>query len=610
MKATPENVIRWMLEDLEFPLFAVDQAAFLAFVAHPLRHTGSHFKLAPLAGERSWAYRHAFVTLAERLRPTAEFLKYLQSESDTWSNRTAAEESFEDIWSDYASALLYGSGRPQVYYEEDWLRWDALAPWPTAFGPFLHQLFTLMRLQCDGWKARRAELPQVLFSDEGSRLLPTGLLQAAASLGSWIGGTTNIHALSRFATDAQVRHSETNLDFAVSKCGFDLAFARELDESGLVAIPQPMATAIFALQGSRAIGALQPDEGNIANMPDFSVLVSQPDDTPAPTGLLFDKYYRTPFIARRPAALALLGSRNVYRDHYRDFYESLGSRPALRCKHYCAPIIDVACSTELVAWLARVPQMPNKDIVLRGQSRLYMLKRAERVKRLLFGDSCADEPSLCSSAARANYDYDRLHYILRYYVTNCALPELSEEQRMLTFLPDCKFDYAIMALAQHYGLPSHGLDITRDPQVAIWFATNRLVADADGRARYDTLAPGDWGDDPANWPVVFALQTVTLTLSQSVRDCAVLNALGLPTLRPARQSAKFMLGGHSDHQNRLAEAVVCAFRLAPGNYETEVTFTDLFPSPHEDPAYAAMLAFEGFEPFKSLAPYKVLRFHD
>ncbi|MNF74486.1 FRG domain protein [compost metagenome] len=104
-----------------------------------------------------------------------------------------------------------------------------------------------------------------------------------------------------------------------------------------------------------------------------------------------------------------------------------------------------------------------------------------------------------------------------------------------------------MALAQHYGLPSNGLDVTSSDDVAVWFATNTYEVDnSTGLAKYSKMKPSDWPADP---------------------------------------------GGHTDHQNRLAETVVCAFRLKPGTYETKASFDTLFPSPDADPAYHLMLQF-------------------
>jgi hypothetical protein len=457
---------------------------------------------------------------------------------------------------------------------------------------------------------RRRELPFVRWLDESSRLYPTSLHQAAASLGSWIGGATNIQYLSQFATRPQIADPAVNIEFAVSRLGFTEGFAREMDSSGLIAIPDKLAVALFETQGSRTLGTISPDEANVANMPQLAdrLVNDIRDGGSGVSGYIFDKYYRVPFTAHGPDASALMGGRTIYRDHYSEFYAALGDRPALRCKHYSIPIIEVSSTEQIASWIARIPERSENGIFLRGQARSYMLERSPRVKRLLFGDSCSDEPSLCSSAARLKFDYDKLHHCLRYYVDNHVLPP-SNGPRADAYSPLCRFDYAIMALAQHYGLPSHGLDVTSSLDVAVWFATNRLVIGEERRAHYERMAPESWSADPGTWPVVFAIQTVSSTLSGSVRDCALLNEWGLQTLRPDRQRAKFLLGGHSDHQNRLAEAVVCAFRLAPDRYGVSVSFEELFPSPEEDPAYRAMLKFEEFRPVEQIGPYRVMRFH-
>jgi hypothetical protein len=80
-------------------------------------------------------------------------------------------------------------------------------------------------------------------------------------------------------------------------------------------------------------------------------------------------------------------------------------------------------------------------------------------------------------------------------------------------------------------------------------------------------------------------------------------------LRPQRQAASFYLGGHSDHQNRLGESLVCAFRLKPSIYQLACNFDLLFPSPTEDPAYAAMLRFQESSTFANLTGGQVTKFH-
>ena len=96
---------------------------------------------------------------------------------------------------------------------------------------------------------------------------------------------------------------------------------------------------------------------------------------------------------------------------------------------------------------------------------------------------------------------------------------------------------------------------------------------------------------------------------QSLHECEDLAASGFDARRPVAQDALFFQGGHSDHQNRLAEALVCVFRLTPGRYMTESSFESLFPAPNKDPAYHVMLEFAGFAFGQAFGRF-VNRFHE
>ena len=91
--------------------------------------------------------------------------------------------------------------------------------------------------------------------------------------------------------------------------------------------------------------------------------------------------------------------------------------------------------------------------------------------------------------------------------------------------------------------------------------------------------------------MIFVCQEVSHSIKGSLHNCRLLSSFAVEALRPQRQHASFFLGGHSDHQNRLAEAVVCVLRLGPGEYGTEVTYADLFPKAAEDRGYELMLNY-------------------
>jgi hypothetical protein len=316
---------------------------------------------------------------------------------------------------------------------------------------------------------------------------------------------------------------------------------------------------------------------------------------------------------------AVYGASNVLRDHYGEFYETLGERELLRCKIYCAPVIEVESMLDMATHLASIPARGDGKIVLRGQPSLYKLDRPSLVKRFLFGESCSEEPSLPTAAVRKKFDYDSLHFALQYFTQEQVLgrnattkkrrDDFYRRWRKKVVSPDCSMDYALMALAQHYGIPTDGLDVTTSLDVAVWFATNRFTASSSGVCNYSTMKQADWATDREKWPVVFVCQVVNNSLSMSLQDCKELDGFGLRALRPQRQRALFFHGGQGDHQNRLAEAVVCMFRLRPGNYATRSKFDYLFPSPKEDPAYKHLLKFASVDQFAALGATHVTNFH-
>lgn len=294
--------------------------------------------------------------------------------------------------------------------------------------------------------------------------------------------------------------------------------------------------------------------------------------------------------------LAFTAAGTCY-DHYTDFYSSIEHADILRCKHYCVPVVEVSSVEEIQAHVANIPRRDlAHGVFFRGATCGYTLNRPEAVAKLLFGDSCSNEPSLPNTADRKRFDYDDTHFALKFFLENYILGKGRwakfdyHRWHELSVSPLCEIDYAVMTLAQHYGIPSHGLDITTDLTTAIWFATNAFI-ELNGHASYRLIEPSDWPASSNDWPVVYACQQVTHSIKASLHDCAVLDEFGLMALRPVAQSGKFFLGGQLDHQNRLAETVICAFRLKPGIYPTAHSFHTLFPSPSNDVAYRIMLDF-------------------
>jgi hypothetical protein len=371
-----------------------------------------------------------------------------------------------------------------------------------------------------------------------------------------------------------------------------------------------------AQSSDQVFGSIGFDEMNTANPPDGGQAL-EASRAEIAGGFMTDKYYRAPFRARHLVKFGLLGSRNVLRDHYKVFYDEVDRVALVRCKHFCAPVIEVSSVEDIRDHVPRIPIHHQDGVFFRGQVRFHRLQRAARVRSLLFGDSCSVEPSMTTSASRdLGCDYDTVHFALKYFIEQIVLNRRWDgtddmtRWRQQSEDPSCPLDYALMALTQHYGLPSHGLDITTSDDVALWFAVNRFGKDANGKARYQRLSAADWPDDRDAWPVIFACQTVTRSIESSLHDCHELTEFGFEARRPINQKARFFLGGHSDHQNRLAEAVVCVFRLRPGDYATTCSFDSLFPSSDVDPGYRLMLDFAQSRDFGFIWGKYINRFHD
>jgi hypothetical protein len=531
----------------------------------------------------------------------------------------------------YSNLLVKSSprgGEFAVYENNDQLVWEEESLWPIAFSTILTQLINILYLHCSLIELKISETTKSLnnkgFSSknidtlsEYPRQLPTHLHYAFASLGAWIGGSMNVQYFAYYAAIRQIHHSSLNMKYA-SRIGFSEQEAKELTASGIIVLPFSLVAPLLKAQDCSTIfGSLPIDETNIANQPNklfFDTKKSESDEFLP--GLVVDKYYRAPYFARKPESYAFYGHKNVMRDQYSDFYDELDPCSLVRCKHYCAPVIEVSSIEEIRKYIKMIPKRHDEGVFFRGQRRMHLIKREPSIQKVLFGDSCCTEPSLITSAARdTEYDYDDAHFILKHHLEQKIIKQeenrsLLDEWREKSKSPDCKLDSAIVALAQHYGLPSHGLDITTNDDVALWFATNIYSSDdGAGISTYRTMTAGDWPKAPEEWPVIIVCQAVTNSIQSSLHDCEELEEFGFKAQRPNAQHARFFKGGHSDHQNRLAETVVCVFRLAPNTYETECDFNSLFPSPDDDPAYKTMLEFACLPEYKSKFGKYINRFH-
>lgn len=600
-----EKVFFSVFKDVPTPLDAIDLGYLnKALGFKSIDSKGTHLGFKVNAGpDKAPALKASLMGLLQGFDITQEFLKSIEVEPYIQNSGRAWKLKEQPIG---------GSARGDSQFAFGRVLWQSKSVWPVAYANWFSQLDRLVeaykaiyevvrgengaRLEASGYAAENISV----FA-EFPRNLPTRQHYAWASLGAWLGGAINVQYFLYHATMKQIHSAQENSEQLVLM-GMAAA-VNALDGSGLIGVAEDVYVALMHAQGECTVfGSLPLSEMNLANLPkaDSQPLAAPLDEPERFSGVLVDKYYRMSFPARELDGRGTYGAADVCRDQFAGFYETFPANGLLRCKHFCIPIIDVSSTDEIRDILSSIPRLNDNKVVLRGQRKMHMLRRDPAIRQFLFANSCADEPSLITAAARErSYIYEDSHFALRrflerrvYSSDKSGLSERIERWREEAKSPLCKLDYAVMALAQHYGIPTHGLDVTQNPEVAIWFATNVFSRDANtGLFRYDALQPENWASSLQDMPVVFACQAVTNTVSSSLIDCEELVEFGFTATRPLAQSASFFHGGHSDHQNRLAETLVCAFRLRPAAYDLEVSFESLFPSPAEDPGYKLMLDF-------------------
>jgi hypothetical protein len=238
------------------------------------------------------------------------------------------------------------------------------------------------------------------------------------------------------------------------------------------------------------------------------------------------------------------------------------------------PRIPVSDREELLAHLQRFRFAdPKVFMLLRGQPQEYLLGRASRTNEVLFDRADATEPSLPPSSERAGIDM------------NALLPEWLAllDGFLWAHSPEDKRDYLQrysqtyprallgLSLAQHYGLPSAGLDVSGDLDIALFFALTRFRRQP-GRLG---LVPERIG--PADEPVLYVFMTPE-KFAFGHRELGL--AEWIPAFRPLAQDAYFLHTGWGMSRNENARHIVAALYLDPaGDYGEIPAPAEVFPDP-------------------------------
>jgi hypothetical protein len=235
-------------------------------------------------------------------------------------------------------------------------------------------------------------------------------------------------------------------------------------------------------------------------------------------------------------------------------------------------------------------------ILIRGQTKTYMVQRDAQESVHFYGEEKVKEPSFLPSHLRKNFDPYFLKCLwqsqaavllnsVAYYVHENSGKAAGNalHENILGLRQTGGFVPFALGIAQHYGLPSVGLDLTDRVEVACWFATHSIVTDSTGKSTTPRVTP-----DAQTVPTIFVFRCPPDAVF-AYKGC---KPEGLLEGRPDRQSAWFGHVGWGAASNQLGSYLMCGFRLTVEamNQLDESWNEKLFPHLDQDPMLSFFLA--------------------
>jgi hypothetical protein len=243
-------------------------------------------------------------------------------------------------------------------------------------------------------------------------------------------------------------------------------------------------------------------------------------------------------------------------------------------------------------------EAPNYELLIRGQSTIYKLKREEKYSVALYGEKQINEPSFHPSFLRLHYNekFIQSMWINQVsYILNDISIEQSEKNNQEPnshmyddYRRSRNFYHFAFGLAQHYGLPSLGLDLTNDIDVATWFASNKFVTEGNGKTTFKPI-------DDFDQSTIFIFRCP----KNAVYDYSYLKPQNFPNGRPDKQSAWFGHVGWGSAKNQLGSYLMCAFRIDKNfvDFSLETKSKELFPTRDEDPVLNIFLKLKEMDKY-------------
>jgi hypothetical protein len=292
--------------------------------------------------------------------------------------------------------------------------------------------------------------------------------------------------------------------------------------------------------------------------------------------LIVDRYYGQVYTSM-PMSTAALYGRTAALPAFN--CEQLENDGFLRVPFRRIPRCVVRSRAELEELVGRIRSVdPNLKIQYRGQAQEHLIKRSAETSQWLFGEDRIMEPSLQTSASRRTPPLETVMPEWCAAIRLFLQGKLSIADKDKIAAPD--FWLFALSLAQHYGLPTAGLDVTDQLDVALFFAL----------MKYDKPE----GTYLATYtrPVKYQSRPTIYVLAPTENQQFVWNdrrVEALPRGRPDRQSAQFIHVGWGYATNACARRIVIAFYLdQDGDYGELPAVSDLFP-PTEGDTFAGHL---------------------
>lgn len=307
---------------------------------------------------------------------------------------------------------------------------------------------------------------------------------------------------------------------------------------------------------------------------------------------VLDEYYGTVLSASAYERMCPYGisEEMLYYDcmgKYQDNYKVIDY---FRVPYRKIPIYEVANNNQAKQIIQHVTDC-NRDykILFRGQGSYYTINRSSEEYDLLYGETNVKEPSFLSSHCRPGVNLDeKFLQSLWNWQGRKLLNDIGEDlkeslsdndfQEYLKSKQEIEGTFNLslfsLGLAQHYGMPSIGLDLTDDYNTALCFASNTFTCDANNNLEVNLL------NDFSN-----SMIYVFRCPKNVVFPYSYAKPMHFPKCRPDCQHAWFGYVGWGFAKNQMGMHLACCIKVTREMYANidQNYVKTLFPSSKDDP---------------------------